>query len=203
MDRTQLLYIHGGMTFLKHEDYLRYLRTREVILERPSFWTEVLEEQLGPDFQIIRPRMPLRENASYEDWKIHFERYIPLLDGEVILAGYSLGAIFLVQYLSENKFPKEIIALHLVAAPFDGNLPGEDLVGGFRLQSDLSLLQENCSHIHFWFSADDEVIPLSHAESYRQKLPGAQIDIIDGAQGHFRLEEFPAFVQAIKKDAGK
>jgi hypothetical protein len=51
--------------------------------------------------------MPNPMNARYNEWKILFKKIVLLLDDNVILIGHSLGAIFLVKYLSENKFPKK------------------------------------------------------------------------------------------------
>lgn len=143
--KTQILYIHGGMTFKNKKDYLYFLKRREISLEKKMSWSgEYLDKKLGNKFQIIRPRMPLQDNAKYEDWAIHFERYIPLLQNNLILIGQSLGGIFLAKYLSENKFPQKILATYLVCPPFDDTLAGENLSGGFTLKSNLTLLEKNC-----------------------------------------------------------
>lgn len=199
--KIQVIHIHGGMTFKSHDDYLLYLKTREISIDSQSSWADSLPEKLGDDFEVIRPRMPLRENASYEDWKIHFERHFPLINDNVILTGFSLGATFLAQYLSENEFPKNIIATYLIAPPFDGDLPHEDLAGGFRLQSDLTLMQENCSRLNFLFSKNDNVVPLSHADKFAEKLPLAKITVYDHIDGHFLVPELPELVEMIKKDS--
>ncbi|MDP3837191.1 MAG: alpha/beta hydrolase [bacterium] len=200
MENIQVLYIHGGETFKNHDDYLMYLKTREITLDKQPSWSGSLAENLGDDFNFARLNMPLKENAQYEDWKINFERYLPFIKDNVILVGFSLGAIFLVQYLSENKFPKKIFAIYLVATPFDGDLPGADLAGGFRLQSDLSLMSENCSRINFLFSKNDDVVPVSHAGKFAEKLPGARITILDHINGHFFIPEFPELIEMIKED---
>lgn len=147
--------------------------------------------------------MPLSENARYEDWKIFFERHIPLLKNNCILIGNSLGGIFLAKYLSENKFPKKILSVYLIAPPFDNSLEGEDLVGGFSLSSDLSLLAKNTKNLYLMFSANDDVVPPAHAEKYRRKLPGADIIIYKNKNGHFKVPEFPEIVKLIKQDLDK
>jgi predicted alpha/beta hydrolase family esterase len=107
-NKTQVFMVHGGMTFKNHKDYLHFLKTREVSIEEKRRWNgEYLQKKLGRNFAIIRPRMPLSDNAKYEDWKIYFERFIPLLNDNVIFIGSSLGGIFLAKYLSEHKFPKK------------------------------------------------------------------------------------------------
>ena len=159
-----------------------------------------MTKKLGSKFDIIKPRMPLSWNAKYEDWKIYFEKYIPYLKNNIILIGNSLGGIFLAKYLSENKFPKKILSLYLICPPYDNSLPGEDLVGGFKLPTNLSRL-DNCSkNVNLLFSQDDEIVPVSHTEKYRKKLKKANIIIFNGKNGHFFISEFPEIVEMIKGD---
>ena len=142
--KIQVFYIHGGMTPRNRAHYLHFLKTRDVTIEKKTKWSDVyLEKKLGDNFQIIRPRMPLQDYAKYNEWAIHFKRYFPKLKNNLILIGESLGGIFLAKYLSENKFPKKILSTYLVCPPFDDNLPSEDLAGGFKLKSDLSLMEKN------------------------------------------------------------
>lgn len=200
-NKIQILYIHGGNTFKNRKDYLDFLRNKEISLEPRVKWSaSFLDDALGNKFQIIRPRMPLSDNAKYEDWKIYFEKYIPYLQSNLILIGNSLGGIFLAKYLAENKFPKKILSLYLICPPYDNSLPGEDLLGGFKLPADLSRL-DNCSkNVNLLFSQDDDVVPLSQAEKYRKKLKKANIVIFEGKNGHFLVPEFPELVEMIKSD---
>ncbi len=200
-NKTQILYIHGGMTFKNRKDYLFYLKNKEVSVEKKIRWSDdYLDKELGKKFEIIRPRMPLQEDAKYEDWKIWFERYIPYLRNNVILIGSSLGSIFLAKYLSENKFPKKILSTYLVGSPFDDTCFGEDLVGGFKLKSDLSLIEKNSKNLTLFFSRDDDDVPISHAEKYSKKLKKAKIIIYKSKNGHFKITKFPEIVKMIKKD---
>lgn len=192
--------IHGGMTFKNESDYLHYLKSKEVSTISKPYWEADLEKKLKNKFEIIRPRMPLSDNAKYRDWEILFERYIPLLRKDYILIGSSLGGIFLAQYLSENKMPKKALSVYLVCAPFDGDLTSEDLVGGFKLKKDLSLLEENCKNLYVMFSEDDDVVPVSHSEKYRSKLEKAHILIYKDKVGHFTVPKFPEIIKLIKQD---
>lgn len=196
---TQILYIHGGMTFKDKGDYLSYLKERPITLDRKRWSGVWLEKELGENYQLIKPTMPLRENAHYDEWKINFERYFYYLQDELILIGSSLGGIFLAKYLSENKFPKKIKAVFLICPPYDDTLTGEDLVGGFELKSDLSGLENSTNNLYLLFSADDNVVPVSHAMKYKNKLNKAHIIIYNNKNGHFKVEEFPEIVELIKK----
>jgi uncharacterized protein len=199
----QIFIIHGGMTFKNRKDYLRFLKTRKVSTAKRIHWQgDYLNKKLGKDFEIIQPRMPLQDNAQYEDWKIYFERFISLLRPNVILIGTSLGGIFLAQYLSQNKFPKKISHTYLVCPPFDDTCIGEDLVGGFGFnkKSDLSLLEKNSKNLTLMFSKDDDCVPVDHAKKYRDKLKKAQIIIYESKNGHFNVPEFPEIIKMIRKD---
>lgn len=199
--KTQILYVHGGMTFKNDKEYVKWLKTREISLEKKTSWSgQYLEKSLGKGFEIIAPRMPLGDNAKYRDWKIVFERYFALFGNRFILMGGSLGGVFLAKYLSENKLPKKALAVYLVCPPFDNSLPTEDLVGGFTLSKNLSLIEQNTKHLHLLFSQDDDSVPVAHAEKYRAKLPNAHIVIYKSKNGHFKISKFPEIVRMIKKD---
>ncbi len=203
-EKLQLFLIHGGMTFNNKKEYINFLKTREISIERRIRWAdEYLKKELGNQFQIIQPRMPLKDYAQYEEWKIHFERHFPYLKDNIILIGGSLGGIFLAKYLSENKFPKKILSVYLICPPFDNTLSEETLAGGFKLSSDLSLLEKQTKNLYLMFSKDDDVVPISHAEKYRKKLKKAKIIIYESKNGHFEIPEFPEIITMIKKDIKK
>lgn len=197
--KTQIFIIHGGMTFKNNKDYIEYLKNRSISVGPKIAWSgEYLDKKLGKEFEIIRPRMPLQDNAKYEDWRIYFERHFQYFRDNIILIGSSLGGIFLAKYLSENKFPKKIKATFMVCPPFDNTVKGEDLVGGFRLGKDLSLIEKNSKRTCLMFSKDDPCVPVSHAEKYRKKLAKSEIIIYESKNGHFQIAEFPEIVKMIR-----
>lgn len=201
--KPQILVIHGGETFKNDKDYLRYLKTKKISLAKRTSWkNDYLDKTLGGKFEIIRPGMPLPENAKYRDWKIFFERHFPFLRNNIVLIGNSLGGIFLAKYLSEHKFPKKILSVYLICAPYDNShtAPGDQLVGGFRLKSDLSLLDKSSKRLTLMFSGDDKVVPVYHAEMFRKKLKNAKIIVYKSKNGHFNIQKFPEIVKMIKED---
>ncbi|MBT4596369.1 MAG: hypothetical protein HOC95_00185 [Candidatus Diapherotrites archaeon] len=204
MSTTQVFLVHGGMTFRNKKEYIHYLKTRNISIEKKISWHDLyLEKNLGKNFEIIKPRMPLQDNSKYSDWKIYFERHFPFLKDDLILIGGSLGGIFLAKYLSENKFPKKILSAFLVCPPFDNTVIGEELVGGFKLKSNLSLLEKNCKNLYLMFSKDDETVPVSHAEKYAKKLEKAKVIIYENKNGHFKVPTFPEIIKLIKQDVKK
>lgn len=50
------------------------------------------------------------------------------------------------------------------------------------------------------FSKNDDVVPVFHAEKYRNKFKNANIIIYDHIKGHFQISEFPEIVKMIKED---
>lgn len=202
--KTQVFLIHGGMTFKNKKDYLHFLKTRKVSVEKKIRWNvgDYLDKALGKDFEIIRPRMPLQDYAKYAEWKIYFERFIPYLRKNMILIGSSLGGIFLAKYLSEHKFPKRILSTYLVCPPFDNTLIREDLVGGFKLKSNLSSLEKNTKNLYLLFSKDDDIVPVRHAKKYGARLKNAKIIIYKSKGGHFNISKFPEIIRMIKNDVG-
>ncbi len=203
-EKIQIFIIHGGMTFKNQKDYLNYLKNRRISIEEKIRWCDAyLKRKLGRKVEIIKPRMPLKDNSKYREWKIHFERHFPKLRDNIILIGNSLGGTFLAKYLSENKFPKKILSTYLLCPPFDNSLPEEDLVGGFKLKSNLSLIEKNSKNLTLMFSKDDNVVPLSHAKKFKEKLTNPKIIIYKSKNGHFNISKFPDIIKMIKKDLKK
>lgn len=139
--------------------------------------------------------MPNGKNAKYKEWQIWFEKIIPLLNREIILVGHSMGGIFLAKYLSENRFPKTILATILVAAPF--NEEGGESLGDFSLPKSLARFEKQSREIFLIYSTDDPSVPFSKLEKYKKALPNAKT-LIFKDKGHFRQETFPEIVELIK-----
>lgn len=198
--KQQIIVIHGGTTFDSYEDYISYLKNKEISLDKLKLkkdWKNGLEEELGENFEILSPQMPDRTNARFEEWRIWFKRIIPLLNDNLIFIGHSLGGIFLVKYLSENDISKKIKAVILVAAPFDDENSEESLVE-FKLPSSLSKFVEQSGKIYLIHSKDDSVVPFEQLAKYKQALPSAKTLILDN-RGHFKQETFPEIIELINK----
>lgn len=197
MKKKQIIVIHGGGVFVSYREYINYLKKSKVSLDRKSDWKESLEKKLGRGYQVILPRMPNRNSARYLEWKIWFENFFPLLNKEVVLVGHSLGGIFLTRYLSENKFPKKILATILVAASYD-NRKSKALSSGFVLKKDLSKLQKQSERLIFYHSRDDKQVSFSSFQKYKKSLPKATF-IEFKKRGHFNQSSFPEIIREIKR----
>ena len=117
----QVFVIHGGNAFNSYEEYISALEEKVVSLEdfTRKGWKKSLQEKLGAEYEVFNPQMPNGQNAKYPEWKIYFEKFLPLFSDNVIFVGHSLGGIFLAKYFSENKVSKKIKATILIAAPYD------------------------------------------------------------------------------------
>jgi len=196
--KKQVVVIHGGDTFDTHEEYLEFLRDYMVDLDklRGKRWGVSLQDDLGDDFDVILIKMPCKDNAKYSEWKLWFEKYIPLFNDEVILVGHSLGGIFLAKYLSENKFPKKLRGAFLVSAPYDDET--QDSLGDFRLERSLEQLKNQVTDIYLYHSKDDDVVRFADFESYKKELPNAHAEAFED-RGHINQEKFPELIRDIKK----
>lgn len=198
--KPKILFIHGGTTFRSRKDYLEFLKNLDIKLDKKIKWQdEYLDKKIGKDFEIIRPQMPLKENARYQDWKIYFEQYLKKIGKSYILIGKSLGGIFLARYLSENELKNKAQAIFLICPPYDNSLQNEDLVGGFKLGKDLSLIEKNAKKVHLMFSENDKVVPVTHAEKYRKKLLNSEFHIYKDKNGHFKISSFPEIIKLIRE----
>lgn len=196
--KQQVLVIHGGTAFASYEQYLDYLTKKEITLERllSKRWKEMLQEKLGSDYQVFTPTMPNGSNVHYIEWKIMFEKILPLLDDSLILIGHSLGGIFLMKYLSENTTTKTITKLIVVAPPFD-NASGEDLQEFALNKEVLRTLHTRVGKIVLYQSKDDVVVPPENAEHYKDFIEGLELKMFED-RGHFTTENFPEIVEEVK-----
>jgi uncharacterized protein len=84
----------------------------------------------------------------------------------VILVGHSLGGSVLLKYLSEEKI-QLVAGLFLIAAPYWGAKHWQ--ASEYRLQEDFTsnLLKE--LPISFYYSRDDDVVPLRAPRTLQRK----------------------------------
>lgn len=195
--KQDVLMIHGGNVFETYEAYISYLKSRGVSREKmkPRGWRMTLGERMGDNFDVLIPDMPNKQNAKYAEWKIWFERIIPLINSNAILVGHSLGGIFLTKYLSEELFPKPIKATVLIAAPYgtksDPFHTEEDpSLVDFDLPDNLDLLAKQGGSLFFFQSKDDQVVPFSSVEHYQRLLPSAKVNMFED-RGHFEQAQLP------------
>lgn len=194
--KKQIIVIGGGEAWDTHEEYIDYLENYEFTKEKfekiaSKRWKDNLQKDLGSDFQVVKPSMPSARNAKYNEWVIWFEKLFPYLNKEVILVGHSLGAMFLVKYISENALPISIKQLHLVAGAICTK-------GGFGFGKSLEKIENQCKNIFIYHSTDDPVVDFEEGLQYKKMLPSATFVQFED-RNHFLQEEFPEIIENIKK----
>ena len=204
----QVLVIHGAGGFINVDraDFVAGLRARKVTLEdlrrSGGDWKSNLQRDLGPEYDVLQPRMPDADAPQYAAWAAWFEQILPLLDSEVILVGHSLGALFLAKYLSENKIANKVHSLHLCAAPYTGveahvMLQGRLRTAGWLVDNDFALLAEQCGAVYLYHSTDDPAVPFAATKGYTLHVPQAVVRTFSDL-GHLRGESLPGIVDDIK-----
>src|SRR5262245_6690283 len=100
MTKTTILFIQGGGKGAYEVD--------KKLVDR-------LGETLGDRYKIIFPKMPDESDPDYEKYKIKIEKELDKINSDFILAGHSLGACFLLKYISERKIDKDISGIFLLS----------------------------------------------------------------------------------------
>lgn len=104
--------------------------------------------------------------------------------------------LFLVKYLSENDFPKQILATFLVAPAYDDK-DSDYSMADFILPKNISKLEKQGGKIFIYKSTDDPVVPPIDFEKYEKVLKDVTVRKFTN-RGHFNQEELPEIVKDIK-----
>lgn len=201
----QIVFIHGGTSFNSYDRYVENLKTKTVQKDRLTYqpmWFHLLDKSLGMPAEVLLPSMPNKQNASFEEWSIWFERIEEVIDEGAILIGHSLGAIFLAKYLAHNKLSKPAKAVMMLAGPYaDEEL--EDL-GGFGLSDadDLVNIFNSTNRVVFVHASDDPVVSIAEQEHYKKALPMAEYHLLEGPD-HFMRPDFPEMVDLIRNEINR
>ena len=189
MFMKQIVIIHGGSSFNSYENYLNNLKNSQLQYERLLWaqkWRDWLAQEIV-DADVLLPDFPNKQNAHYAEWKIYFEKLLPLLGDDVQLVGYSLGAMFLAKYLHESPLSTPVRRLVLVSPCYDDE-SNEDL-GSFQVTSATGL-EKSAKEIHLFHSKDDPVVPFTELAKFQRDVPTAQAHIFED-RNHFFQPTFP------------
>ena len=202
MKKQQVIVVHGGGSYagIPREALVDELKSKTIDLERlrrKEDWKAELRFTLGDHYDVLYPTMPNRDLPLYAEWEALFERVLTVVDKDIILVGHSLGGMFLMKYVSENTIDKNIKGLFSVSAPYSGEENRWRFEkSGFIVDEDLSRIVQ-AQAVFLYHSNDDQVVPFSEIEKYKQKLPDATVRELAG-RGHFNTKDFPEIVEDIK-----
>lgn len=196
MKKTVVL-IEGGTTFETYDDYISFLSSIPVSVEylEKQTWRDSLQSDLGDNFQVVRLQMPNKINAKYEEWKIYFHRYLEVLGEDLILIGHSLGATFLVKFLTEETIKNKRSRVILVAAPF-GEIKLGPSLGDFIFEKEAS----SDLKITLFASDNDKLIANDDVVKYQKMIKNLETKTLSD-RGHFSQKDFPELVLHLKEVA--
>lgn len=140
-----------------------------------------LQDALAKKYDIVYPKMPGEDEPNYEAYKTKIEQELKGIERDVILVGHSLGACFILKYLTENKIDKTIKGLFLASTPYWGK--GGWQYEGFSLDNELASKITANIPTFFYQSTDDEIVPFAHLGLYEKLFPHAKFKKIEGG-GH-------------------
>jgi predicted alpha/beta hydrolase family esterase len=105
--------------------------------------------------------------------KKQIDKEISSINGDLILAGHSLGASMLLKYLSESRVQKKIAGIFLISTPFWSG--EEDWKQDFKLQENFAGKLPEDVPVFLYHCRDDEEVPFAHLGLYAQNLPQATV----------------------------
>lgn len=196
----QIVFIHGGTAFNSYDRFLDNLKTKTVYKDRLTYqpmWFHLLDKTLASSAEVLLPSMPNKQNASFKEWSIWFDRLQDVIEKDAILIGHSLGAIFLAKYLAGNELKKPAKAIMMLAGPYNDESI-EDL-GGFTIEpSDgLENIYKSTKDVVLVHAPNDPVVNIDEQHRYQKVLPMAEYVQLDGPD-HFMRPEFPEMVELIQ-----
>ena len=160
LDRpTQLLFVQGGGAGT-HDEWDHKL-------------VDSLRREVGPNYEILYPRMPNEDDPSFAAWKTALETEFANLDDDAILVGHSIGGTILVNALAQAPSKWKFRAIFLIAAPFvgEGGWPSDDI----NPTADLGARLPRGVPVYIYHGLADETAPPSHADLYARAIPQAQV----------------------------
>jgi predicted alpha/beta hydrolase family esterase len=159
-------------------------------------WIPWLQKQLIiRDIKTDTPEMPYSYKPQYSIWKTEFERFE--ITQNTILIGHSVGAGFLIRWLSENKDIKTGKVI-LVAPSIDPYKKSETGFCDFEIDKDLIKHTEKISI----FTSDNDSENINESvKILKTKIPDIKVITLKG-KGHFipsdtGTDKFPEILEEI------
>lgn len=159
--RHQVLFIQGG---------------GEGAYQADQLLVASLSRTLGPGYEMLYPQVADEDNPDYRNWKSMIGKELRRMKSGAILVGHSLGASFLLKYLTEEKIDIAVAGIFLIATPYWGG-DGWRYEGyeAITLPEDFPAKLPRDTPIFLYHSRDDETVPFAHLALYARNLPQASI----------------------------
>jgi predicted alpha/beta hydrolase family esterase len=185
--KPQVLFVQGGGEGV-HDDWDGKL-------------VESLRSELGPNYEILYPRMPNEDDPSYATWKAALEKELAALSDGAILVAHSIGGTILINALAEHPPEREFGAIFLIAAPFvgEGGWQSDD----WKPQRQLGGKLPSGVPIYLYHGLADDTAPPPHAELFLHAIPQAHLRRLPGRDHQLNndLSEIAAAVKSLAAEA--
>lgn len=153
---NQVIFLQGGGS---GEDY-----------DADEKLVESLKLYLGSGYLVLYPLLP-NDGTPDLGRRGQIRRLLSESADGVILVAHSFGASMLLACLSEFEVKRKIAGIFLIATPFwQGN---EDWVEAFKLRPDFAEKLDKKIPLFFYHCRDDEEVPFSQLDTYKEQLPWA------------------------------
>lgn len=186
--KKQVIFINWGDSKYDYENFEDYVISRVYNPKRDHFnhWSKSLKNELWDNYEVLLPEMPCRDFAEYKYWKIRFEQTFKYLKDDIIIVVHSLWWGFIVKYLNENNFPKNIKHIFMVSPTFKD---WKYLLWDFNFDKKLEQFKKYENIITFYHSKDDYIVDFSDILDFQNVLPNAEYKFFED-RGHFIAEKF-------------
>jgi predicted alpha/beta hydrolase family esterase len=202
--KDQILHIGGGLSFKDIDQAKEYYQnTFDIEFKPGKSWKDWLAWTLEDKYEFLEMKRPDGGNTNYEIWKTVFEKYLAKINSaELTVVCHSLGTIFFMKYLTENKFLKKIKQIHFVAPIVANEFQFEndpENTGSFTFDfSKVSELPKFAKEIHIWHSTDDAMCSFKNSEFLKSQIPEATLHTFYD-RGHFIQSTFLELFDVLRK----
>lgn len=147
-------------------------------------WLREELEKLG--HRVIVPQFPTPENQNLENWLNVINDYEADFNNDTVMVGHSIGASFILNFLSRRRSP--IRAAFLVAGFVSdlGISQFREINDSFLREFDWEKIKSNCSNFSLMYSDNDPYVSLDRAKEVSSKL-NVDLLLVPGA-GHFNSD---------------
>ncbi len=128
---------------------------------------------------VVYPTIPNEDEPDYETFAAKIDEMLTGIEGDVVLAGHSLGALFVLKLIGLNPGRHPILGIFLASTPFWGD--GGWQYEGFTIDNGRVAVALAGVPIFFYQGTKDETVEPGHLDLYRKIFPAATFRFIEGA----------------------
>lgn len=154
-----------------------------------------LREELGPEYEVLFPKMPGTEEPHYEPWRDRLSAELAGLGKGVVIFGHSLGGSVALKYVAEGTVVDRVAGLVVAATPYWGSSEWER---EWALPEGWPAEETRLPPIFLFHSRDDEEIPFAHLDLYAKRLPDSEVHPLDGNGHLFDRGDLTEMVAAVR-----